>query len=114
MFKNFSKATPDSKPKLVAVGGTEAAAAAAPKPLYYRDAFLDEQLLAYQQEKNISFVTEIDPADFITWVFPKLFRARVPRYKAIADKYGYRVAARDAFAVQSADEFVQLICKALD
>jgi hypothetical protein len=89
-------------------------AAREPKPLYYRDAFLDEQLLAYQQEKNLSFVTEIDPPDFITWVFPKLFKARVPRYKAIAEKYGYTVSARDAFAVQSADDFVTLIAKALN
>lgn len=88
-------------------------AARDPKPLYYREAFLDEQLLAYQQEKNISFVTEIDPADFISWVFPRLFKARVPRYKAIADKYGYTVSARDAFAVESADDFVSLITKAL-
>ncbi len=88
-------------------------AASNPKPLYYREAFLDEQLEAYQQEKQISFVTEIDPADFISWVFPKLFRARVPRYKAIADQYGYTVAARDAFAVQSESDFVDLIAEAL-
>jgi len=89
-------------------------AARSPKPLYYREPFLDEQLNAYQQEKNISYVTEIDPADFITWVFPKLFNARVPRYKAIADKYGYTISARDAFEAKSADEFVELITKALD
>lgn len=89
-------------------------AAIDPKPLYYREPFLDEQLQAYQQEKNISFVTEIDPSDFVTWVFPKLFKARVPRYKALAEQYGYTVSARDAFAVQSADEFVELITKALD
>ena len=89
-------------------------AAKNPKPLYYREPFLDEQLQAYQQEKNISYVTEIDPSDFVTWVFPKLFESRLPRYKAIAEQYGYTVSARDAFAVQTADEFVELIAKALD
>ncbi len=89
-------------------------AARDPKPLYYREPFLDEQLQAYQQEKNISYVTEIDPSDFVTWVFPKLFKSRVPRYKAIAEQYGYTVSARDAFAVQTADEFVELVTKALD
>ena len=88
-------------------------AARNPKPLYYREPFLDEQLRAYQQEKNISYVTEIDPSDFVTWVFPKLFKSRVPRYKAIAEQYGYTVSARDAFAVQTADEFVELVAKAL-
>ena len=85
-----------------------------PKPLYYREPFLDEQLQAYQQEKNISYVTEIDPSDFVTWVFPKLFESRLPRYRAIAKQFGYTVSARDAFAVQTADELVELIAKALD
>ena len=89
-------------------------AARDPKPLYYREPFLDEQLHAYQQEKYISYVTEIDPSDFVTWMFPKLFKSRVPRYKAIAQQYGYTVSARDALAVQTADEFVELITKALD
>ncbi|MEE9335247.1 MAG: ATPase [Granulosicoccaceae bacterium] len=89
-------------------------AAKTPKPLYYREPFLDEQLQRYQQEKNISYVTEISPSDFVTWVFPKLFKSRVPRYKAIAEQYGYTVSARDALAVETAEEFVELITKALD
>ncbi len=89
-------------------------AAQDPKPLYYREAFLDEQLAEYQAETRSDYITEIDPDDFVRWVFPKLFNARVPRYKAIADEYGYTIAAQDAFKVANADEFLTLITDTLD
>ena len=89
-------------------------AAADPKPLYYREAFLDEHLANYMSERGLQFATEIDPADFVRWVFPHLFRARVPRYAAIAKQYGYAIKARDAFKVSNADEFLTLIGSALD
>lgn len=85
-----------------------------PKPLYYREAFLDEHLALYMQESSIEYVTQVNPDDYVRWVFPKLFRARVPRYKAIAQEYGYTIAARDAFSVTNADEFLSLIGNALD
>lgn len=85
-----------------------------PKPLYYREAFLDEHLAVYMEEKNIEFVAQVSPDDYVRWVFPKLFRTRVPRYQAIAKEYGYTIAARDAFAVTNADEFLELIGSALD
>lgn len=85
-----------------------------PKPLYYREAFLDKHLELYMQEKKIQYVALIDPDDFVRWVFPKLFHARVPRYKAIASQHGYTISARDAFAVSNANEFLELIANALD
>jgi len=85
-----------------------------PKPLYYREAFLDEHLALYMQENSIEYVAQVDPDEYVRWVFPKLFRARVPRYQAIAKEHGYTIAARDAFAVSSADEFLQLIANALE
>ena len=65
-------------------------------------------------ERSLQFATEIDPADFVRWVFPHLFRARVPRYAAIAKQYGYAIKARDAFEVSNGDEFLTLIGNALD
>lgn len=85
-----------------------------PKPLYYREVFLDEHLAQYKQAKGIEYVAQIDPDDFVRWIFPILFRARVPRYKAIADEYGYTISARDAFEVTNAAEFLDLIGHALD
>lgn len=88
-------------------------AARNPKPLYYREEFLDTQLAAYYAERGLEYTAQIDPADFVRWVFPHLFKARVPRYESIAREYGYVVSARDAFQVRNADEFLSLIGDAL-
>jgi len=85
-----------------------------PKPLFYREEFLNDQLEKYLLEKNLQYTTLIDPDDFVRWVFPHLFYARVPRYEAIADRLGYVVSARDAYHVSNEHEFLQLIEHALD
>ena len=85
-----------------------------PKPLYYREAFLDEALPEYMAMRGLEYVAEVVPADFTAWVFPRLFRARLPRYAAIADACGYRVPARAAFGVSDAAGFVELVAATLD
>lgn len=84
-----------------------------PKPLYYREAFLDEQLEIYLRERDLDYVALIDPDDFVRWIFPKLFRSRIPRYEAIAEKYGYTIHTRDLWQVQNEQDFLHLIEKAL-
>lgn len=84
-----------------------------PKPLYYREQFLDEQLALYMQEKQLEYVAMIEPDDFVRWIFPKLFKARIPRYEAIAEKYGYTIHTTDLWQVKTAQEFLDLIEKAL-
>ncbi len=84
-----------------------------PKPLYYREEFLDEQLAKYLQEKNLEYVALIDPDDFVRWVFPKLFRARIPRYETLAEKYGYSIQSKDLWQVQNERNFLELIETAL-
>jgi hypothetical protein len=85
-----------------------------PKPLYYREEFLDEQLEVYMKENNLSFVAQINPDDFVRWVFPRLFHSRIPRYEAIAKKYGYTITTDELAKVQSEDDFVQLVAKAIE
>lgn len=68
-------------------------AEADPKPLYYRPAFLDTQLEAFMHTRGLSEVTQIRPDDFVLWMFPRLFEARIPRYEAIARDYGYTIRA---------------------
>ncbi len=85
----------------------------APKPLYYREAFLDEQLAVYMQEKTIDYIAQIDPDDFVRWVFPKLFYSRIPRYEAIAKEYGYTITTTDLAKVQGEQDFLKLVEKAL-
>lgn len=84
-----------------------------PKPLYYREAFLDEKLAEFAQLRNYSSTDEIDPDDFVSWVFPELFKSRLPRYQAIADQYGYTVDANDVATVKGEDDFIQLVADAL-
>ena len=85
-----------------------------PKPLYYREAFLDEQLGIYMQERDLSYVALTDPDDFVRWIFPRLFRARMPRYQAIADEYGYTVSSDDLARVTDEAGFLRLVEKVLD
>lgn len=85
-----------------------------PKPMYYRDAFLDEHLAVYLQERGLSYVAEIEPDAFVRWMFPRLFYSRVPRYQAIADKYGYTITTEDLAQAKDEASFLRVVEKALD
>lgn len=85
-----------------------------PKPLYYRDAFLDEQLAVYMKDKGIPYVAMIPPDDFVRWMFPRLFYSRIPRYEAIAQQYGYTVTTDEVSRVHSESGFLRLIATALE
>ncbi len=84
-------------------------AESAPKPLYYREQFLDEHLTTYMQEHKLQYVAQIDPDDFVRWVFPYLFYARIPRYETLASEHGYTVSTAEISAVQNEEDFTQLI-----
>jgi hypothetical protein len=81
----------------------------APKPLYYREAFLDEHLAIYLKENNLEYAAMIDPDNFVRWIFSRLFYNRIPRYQAIADEYGYTVCTNDIAKVNSESDFLDLI-----
>lgn len=85
-----------------------------PKPLYYRPAFLEEQLRAYLQEKGLEFAAQMDPDAFTRWVFPRLFHSRVPRYEAIARPWGYTVTSDEVGAVRDETDFLELLEAAID
>lgn len=84
-----------------------------PKPLYYREAFLDEQLAVYMKENKLEYVAMIDPDEFVRWVFSKLFYSRIPRYDAIAEKYGYTITTDELSQVTNEKELMALIEKAI-
>ncbi len=85
-----------------------------PKPLYYREAFLDEQLAAYLKERNLSFVAQVDPDDFVRWTFPRLFRSRVPRYEAIAREHGYTISSDELKEARDEASFLRLVERVLE
>jgi hypothetical protein len=80
-----------------------------PKPLYYRPAFLQEQLALYLAENGLEYAAEIDPNEFGRWVFPRLFRSRIPRYEAIAGPHGYTVTSREVAQVRDERDFMALL-----
>ncbi|MHB8454360.1 MAG: ATPase [Acidiferrobacterales bacterium] len=85
-----------------------------PKPLYYREAFLDEQLDIYMRDNGLPYVALIDPDQFVRWMFPRLFYARIPRYEAIVSRYGYTVTTEELSHVKDEAGFVRLLEKAVD
>ncbi|HEY9198495.1 MAG TPA: ATPase [Gammaproteobacteria bacterium] len=84
-------------------------AEADPKPLYYREAFLDEQLHIYMLDRGLPYVALIDPDDFVRWMFPRLFYSRIPRYEAIARQHGYTITTTELAQVQDEAGFMRLI-----
>ncbi|MFQ5486846.1 MAG: ATPase [Gammaproteobacteria bacterium] len=84
-----------------------------PKPLYYRQAFLDEQLAIYMMEKDLPYVALIDPDDFVRWIFPKLFYSRIPRYETLAEEYGYTITSDELVQVGNAAAFLELVERAV-
>ncbi|UCH53690.1 MAG: ATPase [Pseudomonadota bacterium] len=85
-----------------------------PKPLYYREQFLDEQLAVYLRETGAAYVAEIDPDEFVRWMFPRLFYSRVPRYEAIAGKYGYTLTTDELAQAKDESGFLRLIERVLE
>ena len=80
-----------------------------PKPLYYRPAFLHEQLSTYLKEQGLSYAAQMDPDEFTRWVFPRLFHSRIPRYEAIAGPHGYTVTSREVAQVRDEGDFLELL-----
>lgn len=84
-----------------------------PKPLYYRPEFVDEKLAEFMQLNNYTSTDQIPPDDFVSWVFPELFQARLPRYEAIAQQYGYTVNSEDVMQIKTENDFLQLVANAM-
>lgn len=89
-------------------------AQAHPKPLYYRPGFLDDNLDAYLKEKGLGDVGAIEPDDFVRWIFPRLVRWRLPRYRAIADRYGITIDAGRVDGLDNEADVIDLVAAALD
>ena len=84
-----------------------------PKPLYYRPAFLREQLASYLAESGLEYAAQMDPDEFTRWVFPRLFHARIPRYEAIAGPHGYTVTSHEVARVRDEADFLELLERAI-
>tara|TARA_Y100001935_G_C17311646_1_gene516953 strand:- start:13181 stop:14095 length:915 start_codon:yes stop_codon:yes gene_type:complete len=88
-------------------------AQSSPKPLYYRPDFLLEQLDIFLKERNLEYAAQVEPDDFTSWIFPRLFHSRVPRYEEIA-KMGYTVTSEEIANVSDEKDFLELIEEAIE
>ncbi len=88
-------------------------AQSSPKPLYYRPEFLAAQLQEYLSLRGLEYAAQVDPDDFCSWVFPRLFHSRVPRYEAIAQPHGYTVTSHEVAAVRDEKDFLELLESAI-
>ena len=88
--------------------------AAAPKPLYYPEGFLDRALAEFQRERDVADYDRIAPDEFTCWAFPRLLQDRLARYRRIADAHGYTVAMSEVQEVRNAEDFIELIARAID
>ena len=88
-------------------------AQADPKPMYYDEHFLDHSIDTYLKANHLEHTDEMDPDDFVQWVFPHLIAHRRPLYERIADKYGYTVDAGNVLSVKTEQDMLALIHKAL-
>lgn len=84
-----------------------------PKPLYYRESFLDENLEIFMREKGLDDPGRIPPDEFASWVFPRLVCSRLPRYERIAKEYGYVIDAEDIAFVKSEENLLDLVADAM-
>ena len=83
-------------------------AQSAPKPLYYRPDFLQEQLAIYLKDNKLQFAAQMNPDEFTRWVFPRLFHSRIPRYEKIAEQ-GYTVTSQEVAQVRDEKDFLLLL-----
>jgi hypothetical protein len=65
------------------------------------------------QMRNYSATEMIPPDEFVSWVFPELFKSRLPRYEAIAAQYGYTVDGNVIADVKDEADFIQLVADAI-
>lgn len=83
----------------------------APKPMYYEPGFLTRAWEEYRTETGEA-PQEVDPDAFVRWTYARALSHRQPRYAAMAER-GVTVLADEVAAVQSAEDFENLIEKAL-
>lgn len=88
-------------------------ALAYPKPMLFSPEKFDTWLAQYATQNKLKNTDEFDGADFSRWVFPKLFEHRLPKYQAIADKYGVTIPSEEFQNIKSAEEFLSVITEYL-
>ncbi len=80
-----------------------------PKPIYYRPDFIGKILPGLYKEFGVDDVEQIDPRKVGSFIYPKLLYHRIPRYKTIADRYGYTIPMKEFMQINTAYDFLNII-----
>ena len=86
---------------------------AAPKPMYYRPELLETKWEEFKKLHKIDADTDVDPDEFAAWGFKAILQDRLPRYQALADRFGYTIEAADLPAIRDSQDFLDLLAKAI-
>jgi len=84
-----------------------------PKPMYYRPALLQEKWAEFKKINHIENDEDVDPTSFAIWGFEAILHDRLPRYQALADRFGYCVDASDLPGIRDSNDFIALMRKAI-
>jgi len=84
-----------------------------PKPMYYQPQFLVQKWEEYKRLNGVVSDADVNPAGFGAWGFEALLHDRLPRYQALADRFGYSVDAADLATVRDGDEFIDLVAQSI-
>ncbi len=84
----------------------------APKPMYYSEPFLTRLWTDYCATNGIR-PDEVDPDAFIRHGFRALMAHRLPRYQAMAARWGVTVEAAEVAALRDPQDFEDLVAAAL-
>jgi hypothetical protein len=85
-----------------------------PKPLYYKEDFLDQNLAEYLEQHSLKSANEIVPDEFVQWVFPRLLSYRKPRYDRLAEQYGYVIDAERIPELRDERDIIDLLCENME
>jgi len=85
----------------------------APKPMYYRPGLLADKWAEYKKLNHIKRDQDVDPTGFAVWGFEAILEDRLPRYQALADRFGYIIDAAELASVRDSGDFFALMRKAI-
>jgi len=84
-----------------------------PKPMFFSPERFDFWIDEYASDKKMTSTDEFDKDDFGRWVFPRLFENRLPKYQAIADKYGTTIPSEEFKEIKTAADFLNVVVRHL-
>jgi hypothetical protein len=84
----------------------------APKPMYYPEGFLTRLWREYLADQGET-ADQVDPDAFIRHGFRALMAHRLPRYAAMAARWGVTVEAAEVAAIRDPRDFDALVAEAL-